>query len=349
MEFIKTETMIPIREKNLDLLCHGSPREDKKMTRRKCSGICLVLLAAAASLLLSGVPPAYALKNPAAVYCTALGYDYFIGETRKGDRGICRLPNGRLVNAWWFLKGKIASEYGYCEKMGHGMKAVADPGVCAPVYSSECSVCVLADGTEVEVTQLMNLSFVESICGDGSCGLLENFSTCPEDCPSGGIDEYCDSVSDGQCDEDCLEAGEYDPDCPDLDIKPGSCPNPLNPKGRGVMPVAILGTVSFDVEMNIDPATIRLTREGASESVSPILWSYEDVAAPYPGEPCGCWKNKGDDIMDLTLKFDTRELIEKLGLESMSGETIPLIIKGSLYNRTSFRVQDCIKILKQKK
>ena len=175
------------------------------MTQRKISGIFLILLAAAVSLLLSGLQPAYALKNPAAVYCTALGYDYFINETTKGDRGICRLSNGDLVNAWWFLKGKIDSEHGYCKKMGHDTKTVADPLICASVFSTECSVCVLADGTEVEVTQLMNLSFVESICGDGSCGLLENFSTCPEDCPSGGIDEYCDGAGDGQCDEDCLE------------------------------------------------------------------------------------------------------------------------------------------------
>lgn len=340
--------MIPSMVKNLDLLCHRSPKEGEKMTRRKISGISLVLHAAAVFMLVSSLPPAYALRNPAAVYCTALGYEYFINETTKGDRGICRLPNGDLVNAWWFLKGKVASEHGYCEKMGHGMKTVADPLICASVFSSECSVCVLADGTEVEVTQLMNLSFVESICGDGSCGLLENFSTCPEDCPSGGIDEYCDGAGDGQCDEDCLELGEYDPDCPDLDIKPGSCPNPLNPKSRGVMPVAILGTGSFDVQMNIDPGTIRLTRQGTSESVSPIGWSYEDVAAPYPGEPCGCWKAKGDDVMDLTLKFDTREIVEKLGLKSLSGETISLIIKGSLNNGTSFRAQDCIKILKQK-
>jgi hypothetical protein len=100
--------------------------------------------------------------------------------------------------------------------------------------------------------------------------------------------------------------------------------------------------------MNIDPGTIRLTREGADESVSPIRWSYEDVAAPYPGEPCGCWKAKGDNVMDLTLKFDTREVVEKLGLKSLSGETISLIIKGSLNNQASFRAQDCIKILKQK-
>jgi len=317
------------------------------MTRRKKSWIPFVLLVAV-SLFLVCLQPAYALKNPAAIYCTALGYDYFINETAKGDRSVCRLPNGNLVNAWWFLKGQVASEYGYCEQMGHEMKTVVDPLICNSIFSTECSVCVLADGTEVEVTQLMNLSFVESICGDGSCGLLENFSTCPQDCPSGGIDDYCDGIDDWQCDEDCLESGGYDPDCPNLDIKPGSCPNPLNLKSKGLTTVAVLGTENFDVQMNIDPGTIRLTREGTSESVSPIRWNYEDVSAPYPGEPCDCWVTAGDGTMDLNFKFDTSELVEKLDLNSLSGETIPLVIKGSLYNQTSFQAQDCIKILMRK-
>ncbi|MHC4725285.1 MAG: hypothetical protein ACYS9V_13755 [Planctomycetota bacterium] len=42
-----------------------------------------------------------------------------------------------------------------------------------------------------------------------------------------------------------------------IDIKPGSCPNPLNINSKGVLPVAILGTGDFDVQ-EIDPASIRL-------------------------------------------------------------------------------------------
>jgi hypothetical protein len=58
-----------------------------------------------------------------------------------------------------------------------------------------------------------------------------------------------------------------------VDIKPGSCPNPLNVKSKGVLPVAILGTEDFDVNQ-IDIASIRL------EGVAPIRSSYEDVATP---------------------------------------------------------------------
>ena len=39
-----------------------------------------------------------------------------------------------------------------------------------------------------------------------------------------------------------------------VDIKPGSCPNPLNVKSRGILPAAILGSADFDIEQ-IDTAT----------------------------------------------------------------------------------------------
>jgi rhodanese-related sulfurtransferase len=48
-------------------------------------------------------------------------------------------------------------------------------------------------------------------CGDGDCGAHENYFTCPEDCPSGAADYYCDGVSDGICDPDCTVG--TDPDC----------------------------------------------------------------------------------------------------------------------------------------
>jgi hypothetical protein len=58
-----------------------------------------------------------------------------------------------------------------------------------------------------------------------------------------------------------------------VDIRPRSCPNPLNVKSKGILPVAILGTEEFDV-YDIDPVSVRL------EGVAPIRSSYEDVATP---------------------------------------------------------------------
>jgi hypothetical protein len=128
----------------------------------------------------------------------------------------------------------------------------------------------------------------------------------------------------------------------DVDIKPGSCPNPLNKKSKGVLPVAVLGTEDFDVT-TIDPETIELTR------VAPIRWSYEDVATPFEGELCDCHDLNGDGYMDLTLKFDTQELVETLRLSEEAGKTIPLTITGNLIEEeggTPIEGEDCIWVLK---
>lgn len=132
-----------------------------------------------------------------------------------------------------------------------------------------------------------------------------------------------------------------------VDIKPGSWPNPFNQKSRGVLPVAICGTEDFDVT-TIDPATIKLTREGIEEGVSPIRWSYEDVATPYTGEPGGGHDLNGDGYLDLTLKFSIHEVETTLGLDAFKGQTIPLIITGNLYEEhggTPIRGEDYVWIL----
>ena len=130
-----------------------------------------------------------------------------------------------------------------------------------------------------------------------------------------------------------------------LDIKPGSCPNPLNLKNKGVLPVAILGTEDFDVT-TIDPATIRLSKEGVAGRVSPLRWSYEDVATPIPSdwELCDCWDYNGDGYTDLTLKFKAQEVIYWLELDENVGETIPLTLKAHLRGCGAIQGQDCVRI-----
>ena len=58
-----------------------------------------------------------------------------------------------------------------------------------------------------------------------------------------------------------------------VDIKPQSCPNPLNVGKKGVLPVAVLGNDDFDVT-DIDPSSVRLA------GVPPLRSSLEDVATP---------------------------------------------------------------------
>ena len=131
-----------------------------------------------------------------------------------------------------------------------------------------------------------------------------------------------------------------------VDIKPGSWPNPINLKAKGVLPVAVLGTENFDVTL-IDPETITLTRDDVECFVVPIRWSYEDVATPYE-DGYGGHDLNGDGYMDLTLKFKTQEVVECLALEEVAGETIPLILNGNLYEvegGTPIDGQDCVWVL----
>ena len=152
-----------------------------------------------------------------------------------------------------------------------------------------------------------------------------------------------------------------------VDIKPGSCPNPIGFAGnRGVVPFAIMGTTDFDITQ-IDPESIRITREGVDAEVTPIRWSYEDVAAPFEGELCDCDSQEHDGDCDsqehdgdcdsrehdgqtdLLMKVYKYDLVYNLKLQEVAGETIPLTVTGKLkdeFGSTSIKGQDCVRVLK---
>lgn len=114
-----------------------------------------------------------------------------------------------------------------------------------------------------------------------------------------------------------------------VDVRPGSCPNPLNCKSKGILPVAILGTAAFDV-IEIDPATVRLA------GVSPLRWDYADVATPYEPvvgkQDCStdCTSMGPDGYMDATLKFDSQEVLAALGEAVQDGACIVAQLTGNL-------------------
>ena len=150
-----------------------------------------------------------------------------------------------------------------------------------------------------------------------------------------------------------LTGFQLDPVTVAIDIKPGSCPNPLNVKSQGVLPVAILGTEGFDVTQ-VDPATVKL------EGVAPLRWAIEDVATPSSGE---CNTLGSDGYLDLTLKFDTREILGKLKLSTSDlvdeseivlsdledGESLMLTLTGYLYDGTPIWGEDTVLIIKKGK
>ena len=73
-----------------------------------------------------------------------------------------------------------------------------------------------------------------------------------------------------------------------IDIKPGSYPNSINLKSRGVVPVAILTTYRFDVS-SVAPETVLFA------GASPVRWSFKDI--------------DGDGYIDLLFHFNTQDLL----------------------------------------
>ncbi len=125
-----------------------------------------------------------------------------------------------------------------------------------------------------------------------------------------------------------------------IDIKPTSCPNPLNVKSKAVLPVAILGSDEFDVT-DIDPASIRL------EGIAPIRSRVEDVSRPVVDrqDVCDCTTEAGDGFDDLILKFCTQSIIGSLG-DVNDVDDLVLTLTGNLSDGTPIEGSDCVRILK---
>ncbi|MHC4479119.1 MAG: hypothetical protein ACYTEL_26130 [Planctomycetota bacterium] len=125
-----------------------------------------------------------------------------------------------------------------------------------------------------------------------------------------------------------------------LDIKPGSCPNPLNTntQGKGRLPMAILGTENFDVN-DIHPASIKI-----AEVVLPKKPpSIEDVSTPVEEDECTCQEVDPDGFADLVIHFSRQEIILALGLDEMApGTEVPITVTGELLDGTPFEATDCV-------
>ena len=125
-----------------------------------------------------------------------------------------------------------------------------------------------------------------------------------------------------------------------VDIKPQSCPNPINVGAQGVLPVAILGTASFDVT-TVDPSSVKL------QDVPALRSALEDVTTPFTGtlmNATDCTTAGPDGFTDLLLSFDNQAVSAALGPVT-DGQVLILTLTGKLlpqFGGTAIRGQDVV-------
>jgi len=117
-----------------------------------------------------------------------------------------------------------------------------------------------------------------------------------------------------------------------IDIKPGSCRNPVNPRSRGKLPVVLLGGADFDVE-DVDRSSLQLA------GAAPVKWVVEDVAGPG-----NCSEQVPDGYDDLVLKFPTQDVIGGLG-PLTPGDQFELTLTGMTMDDRSFSATDQIVVV----
>jgi CSLREA domain-containing protein len=102
-----------------------------------------------------------------------------------------------------------------------------------------------------------------------------------------------------------------------IDIKPGSLPNSINPRSRGVVSVAILTTAGFDAMM-VDPTSVGF----GPNQAGPVHVGFEDV--------------DGDGYLEMVLHFRTRETGIQCGDTSAS-------LTGQTLDGIAFEASDSVK------
>ncbi|MDF1593775.1 MAG: NosD domain-containing protein [Desulfobacterales bacterium] len=125
-----------------------------------------------------------------------------------------------------------------------------------------------------------------------------------------------------------------------LDIKPGSCNNPVNVKSKGVLPVVVLGSSTFDVG-TIDLESLMLA------GVAPIRSMILDVL-DIKNTTDTCDELGGDGIPDLVLKFRTQKIVDALG-DVVDGDFVKLHLTLLDNNGNPIDLTDTIFIIKKDK
>jgi hypothetical protein len=156
-------------------------------------------------------------------------------------------------------------------------------------------------------------------------------------------DAICEDYAEWQCSVTCEGTVP-------TDIKPGSCLNTISLREKGSLPVAIIGGADLDLA-KVDPASIRLSREGIAATVAPTSWNFKEIGSPFAVELCECIRSKRDVYSDLVFNFDVQQVINALGLSGILGQTLPLTMTGRMIEECDGRTyiksisgKDCVLI-----
>ena len=119
-----------------------------------------------------------------------------------------------------------------------------------------------------------------------------------------------------------------------IDITPGSTPNPIAMSNRGVLPVAILSTATFDATQ-VDPATVYLGDEVGTDTPvaqrnnGTYLASSQDV--------------NGDGRLDMVVQFRVPDLVAN---GDVTAGTTKLVLRGfEVDGCTNFRGEDAVVVV----
>ncbi len=121
-----------------------------------------------------------------------------------------------------------------------------------------------------------------------------------------------------------LQTGEDTPPLSvNIDIKPGSFPNSINLSNRGIIPVAILSSSTFNAPGQINKTSLTFGRTGGESGLARCS-SYQDV--------------NGDGLPDLVCNFTTQATGFRLG------DTVG-VLKGTTVTGTPLSGTDSVRIV----
>ncbi len=192
-----------------------------------------------------------------------------------------------------------------------------------PPLPDELTACLCNDGSAQAVNNLVCFDF------DFLLNIGEVVATCELVCQNNG--GFAGRI--GVSFDDFVCTGVHKVD---IDLKPNSCPNPVNIFSKGLVPVAILGTAEFDVNDIVISSLPDRT----------IMHTIEDVATPFDGrifDEFDCTEAGPDGFDDLIFK------IPSTMLNCLPDEQLAfLIIDGVLLDGTPFKGSDVALVINKK-